>query len=194
MFINFFLATAIVASQNLDIPKLLQKISYEKFQVEFKYDYHEEDESKHENGILSFYKNQYRISFPDREIIYNGKKMWNYDKNSNTVNVVNDPEGNDNPLLLFTNYKNFFEPKDCVKEDDFYRLTMIPKNKKDDDIEIEYFEILCDNESIQQLKIFNKDGSWMNVRFYHWNTKINFPKNFFIFDAKKNNAKVVELD
>ena len=195
MFINFLFA-AIAASQDIDIQKHLQQVVHEKFQVEFEYDYHEEGEEspRHEKGVLSINKNQYRIKFLDREIICNGKKIWNLDKNSNTVNIIKEIEDDDNPLLLLINYKKFFEPEDLVLKNNSYLITMVPKNENDDDLDIKSFEIICNENFIQQLNIFNDDDSWMSIRFSHWNTKINFTKDFFFFDVKKNNIKIVELD
>ena len=70
---------------------------------------------------------------------------------------------------------------------------MLP-NKKEDDDDVKYFEILCDDNFIHQLNIFNEDGSWMTIRLAKWNTKINFKNTFFFFDPKKQNTKVVNLD
>jgi len=194
MFINFLFSAAVITT-NGDTQKHLQKINYEKFQVEFEYEYHEEGEDtiKRAQGNLFLKKDKYRINFQNREIICNGTTMWNFDKSENTVTIIKKIDAEDNPLLLFTNYKKNFHPRDRIKKNDTYIITMLP-NKEDDDNEIKYLEIICDDNFIHQLNIFNEDGSWMSVRLKKWNIKINFPNNFFVFDPKKQNTKVVNLD
>ena len=197
MFTNF-LFTVIAASQNFNIDKHLQHVIPEKFQVEFEYDYHEEGQGnneKGEKGNLIVNKNQYRINFDDREIICNGEKMWHYNKKSNKpVNVINEVDDEDNPLLLITNYKKYFTPENVVKKNNLYIIKMIPKQNEDNDLDIKYFEIICDDKFVQQLNIFNEDNSWMSIRFFHWDVKKNIPNKLFSFDHKKNNAKIVEIN
>ncbi len=195
MFINFLFSAAAVINSNDDIQKHLKKINYDTFRVEFAYEYHEEgtDTLKGEQGTLFFYKNKYRIKFHDREIICNGTTLWNFDTKENTVTIIKKIDDEDNPLLLLTNYKKNFHPQECTKKNDFYIITMFP-NQDEDNNDVKYFEILCNDNFIHQLNIFNEDGSWMAIRLMKWNTKINFPKNFFFFDPKKQNSKVVNLD
>ena len=195
MFINFILSAAAVINSNDDIQKHLQKINYEKFQVNVEYEYHEEgaDTTKGEHGTLSVNKNKYRLSFQGRDIICNGSTMWNFDKNTNSVTITKEIDEEDNPLLLLTNYKKKFHPQARTKKNNLYIITMLPNNE-DEDNEVKYFEILCDDDFIYQLNIFNEDDSWISIRLTQWNIKVNFANNFFSFDPKKQNIKVVNLD
>lgn len=195
MFINFLFSAAVMIDPNVDIQKHLQKVSYEKFQVDFEYQYHEEgaDVTKGEHGTLSINKKQYQIKFKNREIICNGIKIWNFDKDSNTVNIIENIDDDDNPLLLLNRYEKIFKIKDHIKKNGLYIVTMLPK-EEDNDYDIKSLEIFCDDDFIRQLNIFNEDGSWMTIRFYKWNTKIKIPNAFFSFDPKKQNIKVVNLD
>ena len=173
---------------------LLHNVIPQRFQVEFTYDYHEGEKIvKVGEGRLSVEGKKYKVELPEREITYNGKTLWNFDKEKNTVTIAKD-DIEDNIFTLFLHYQKFFTQKDVKQNGDLFTVTMIPREDLDEPLDIRCLEIVCDEEVVHEVHIFNEDDTRMLLRFQHWDLQPKFTAKFFYFNIKQKDVHVIKLD
>ncbi len=110
IFFIFFILNQVSFSQSADdVYNDLLKIYKHVLQVSFDFKLIEEGIEGH---LIAKKGNKYKITIDDREIICNGKTVWNYSKSENKV-FISDFEDNEEQISIdkiFFSFLNSFEP------------------------------------------------------------------------------------
>ena len=151
------------------------------------------------DGTIQMSGNKFKIDTPDRNIYFDGKTQWVYDKSYEEVNI-SEPTGEEiqalNPKLIFSVYKNnsnlkYVGTKTDIKMRQVQEVNIIPK--KGDITQIVVQISATDNFPVM-FHIFykNKIENIIYINKYQINQK--FSDNLFVFDKKQfPNVEIIDL-
>ena len=144
--------------------------------------------------------NKYRVSFGGQEIFSDGKTTWNYDKNSNEVNINSvDASGTAlTPQKLFTNFydKDFLyllngEKKVAGKTLQEIEMTPTDKSKPFHKV---YLQVDKAAKTIYSTKVLENGGNRYTYTVSNMKTNGTLADNQFAFDKSKYpGVEVVDL-
>jgi outer membrane lipoprotein-sorting protein len=154
------------------------------------------------DGQISLKGNKFFIEVPGRDIYFDGKTQWIYEKSYEEVNI-SEPKGQEiqalNPAFIFELYKRgcnykYVGGKTDVKMRKVQEITLIPKDVKKSDIKRVDMQVNeTDFMPVFFHVFFNKN--YENIVYVNkYQANLDFPDSLFVFDAKKHpDAEIIDL-
>jgi len=151
------------------------------------------------DGTIQMKGNKFKIDTPDRNIYFDGKTQWVYDKSYEEVSI-SEPTGEEiqalNPKLIFSVYKNnsnlkYVGTKTDIKMRKVQEVSIFPKKGEITQINVQinnadYFPVM--------FHIFYKNKIENIIYINKYQTNQNFSDDLFVFDKKQfPNAEIIDL-
>jgi len=151
------------------------------------------------DGTIQMKGNKFKIDTPDRNIYFDGKTQWVYDKSYEEV-TISEPTGEEiqalNPKLIFSVYKNnsnlkYVGAKTDIKMRKVQEVSIFPKKGEITQINVQinnadYFPVM--------FHIFYKNKIENIIYINKYQTNQNFSDDLFVFDKKQfPNAEIIDL-
>jgi outer membrane lipoprotein-sorting protein len=151
---------------------------------------------------ISLKGNKFFIETPNRNVYFDGKTQWIYDKSYEEVNV-SEPGDKEmqafNPAFVFEMYKKgcnykYMGEKTDVKMRKVQEISLSPKSKKKDDVQQIDMQINETDFMPVFFHLFYKNNYENIIHINKYQTQSNFPDSLFVFDAKKHSeVEIIDL-
>lgn len=146
--------------------------------------------SQKETGEVYTAKKKYNLSLLGIKQIYNGKKLYTIDKETQEV-IITNPKDNDDDLITPTKvldmYKNGFklslDQKKTIKGNPIQYIKLVPEKKSD--IKHYLVGVNTNNNTLYQYQSVNQENTKTTLTITKYLENLIIPKNIFKFNNKE---------
>lgn len=151
-------------------------------------------------GLIQMKGDKFKLETPEMITWYDGNTQWVYMERNEEVNIST-PSGDElrhtNPAMILRMYKKGFKAayngmSTTRQSKAAYDIILSPDKKSD----IKQIDLQVEKQS--GLPVFftitDKNGATYNIQIGRWQTGVNQPDTFFVFNEKEfPNAEIVDL-
>ncbi|MDY3068276.1 MAG: LolA-like putative outer membrane lipoprotein chaperone [Parabacteroides sp.] len=152
------------------------------------------------DGVIDMKNEKFKSQTPDMITWYDGKTQWTYMDRTEEVNVT-EPDGAElqftNPIVFINSYEKGFKASlkgtsTTRQGKSAYDIELTPKKKGD--ITKVTIQIEKNTGNLASIDIEAKNGLRNTIVISKWQTNMNQPDNFFVFNEEDYpDAEVVDL-
>ncbi|MDY0342776.1 MAG: outer membrane lipoprotein carrier protein LolA [Lentimicrobium sp.] len=161
--------------------------SYKTIRIEFDYTMINKAQNINDSfkGVLISKGDRYKLTFSGQDIISDGKTSWTYLKDANEVQINNADSGEDSftPTNLLSSYTENYKAKLASETAKQQIIELIPLQKKTFNKVI--ITIDKSRKMVQQIAIYDKNGSIYTYAVHKFETDLPFADNLFTFNASQ---------
>jgi outer membrane lipoprotein carrier protein len=169
--------------------------AYTSIKAEFTFTNEKKDKTKDtQNGKIETKGKMYKLEIPGHEIYCDGKTIWDYIKDANSVQIKEAETGGDevNPSTIFTMYEKGFKYKFDGEDATTQTISLFPDNPDKKKYHTVKLYIDKTKKQITSVKMMMKDGSTQTYTIKTFVTNAAVPDSDFAFNVKAHPGIDVE--
>jgi outer membrane lipoprotein carrier protein len=170
--------------------------AYTSIKAEFTFVTEKKDKTKDsQEGKIATKGNKYKLEIPGHEIYSDGKKVWDFIKSANEVQVKDVEAGSEdaiNPTTIFTMYEKGFKYKFDGEDATTQTISLFPENPDKKKYHTIKLYIDKNKKQITSVKMMMKDGSTQTYTIKSFTPNAAIPDTDFTFNVKAHPGVSVE--